>query len=204
MTKTKTAKTPFFQHPRALVESRRIGAGTRVWAFAHVMPGVTIGRDCNIGDHAFLETGVRIGDGVTIKNGVTLWEGVVVEDHAFIGPQAAFTNDLRPRSPRGPAAAARYRTRAWVGKTRVGTGASIGANATVVCGVRIGNYAMIGAGAVVAGDVPAHALWLGVPGRLAGYVCECGERLRFVTPRARCASCRRRYVQSRGRVARAR
>lgn len=195
--------TGVFVHPQALVETRRIGAGTRVWAFAHVMKGASIGRDCNVGDHAFIEAGARVGHGVTIKNGVTIWEGVTIEDQAFLGPCVVFTNDLRPRSPRARGAKTRYASRDWLVKTRVGLGASLGANATVVCGARIGRYAMIGAGTVVTEDVPAHALWLGVPGRLAGYVCECGQSLAFKSDTARCASCRIRYVMRRGRVARA-
>jgi UDP-2-acetamido-3-amino-2,3-dideoxy-glucuronate N-acetyltransferase len=196
-------KAGFYQHPRALVESTTIGAGTRVWAFAHVMPGARIGRDCNIGDHAFIETGARIGRGVTIKNGVMVWDGVVVGDYAFLGPQATFTNDLRPRSPRLALATGRYRTRRWLARTYIGRGATIGANATVVCGVRIGAFAMVGAGTVVTGNVPAHALWLGVPGRLAGYVCECGEPLQLVDDDAGCRRCRARYVR-RGRTIRRR
>lgn len=195
--------TGVFVHPQALVETRRIGAGTRVWAFAHVMKGASIGRDCNVGDHAFIEAGAKVGHGVTIKNGVTIWEGVTIEDQAFLGPCVVFTNDLRPRSPRARSAKTRYASKDWLVKTRVGFGASLGANATVVCGVRIGRFAMVGAGTVVTEDVPAHALWLGVPGRLSGYVCECGESLAFKADKARCASCRVRYVMSRGKVTRA-
>jgi len=194
--------TGVFVHPQALVETRRIGPGTRVWAFAHVMKGASIGRDCNVGDHAFIEAGARVGHGVTIKNGVTIWEGVTIEDQAFLGPCVVFTNDLRPRSPRARSAKTRYASKDWLVKTRVGQGASLGANATVVCGVRIGRFAMVGAGTVVTEDVPAHALWLGVPGRLAGYVCECGESLTFTADKARCASCRVRYVMRRGTVTR--
>jgi acetyltransferase-like isoleucine patch superfamily enzyme len=193
-----------FAHPKALVESTRIGDGTRVWAYAHVMKGAVIGKNCNIGDHAFVESGVKIGDGVTIKNGVAVWEGVTVEDFAFLGPFCVFTNDLLPRSPRFPGGAIRYRTKAWVGKTRIGKGASIGANATIVCGHRIGEFAMIGAGSVVTANVPPHALWLGVPGRLAGYVCECGTRLKLVDDKARCSTCKKRYALRRGKLARTR
>jgi UDP-2-acetamido-3-amino-2,3-dideoxy-glucuronate N-acetyltransferase len=192
----------YFVHPKALVETTRIGEGTRVWAFAHVMKGASIGRDCNVGDHAFIEAGARVGHGVTIKNGVTIWEGVTVGDFAFLGPCVVFTNDLRPRSPRAPRAGARYRAKEWLVRTRVGKGASLGANATVVCGVRIGDHAMVGAGTVVTADVPAHALWLGVPGRLAGYVCECGKPLTFVDAAARCRPCRLDYALRRGKVTR--
>lgn len=191
-----------YQHPLALVESTSIGKGTRVWAFAHVMKGAKIGQDCNIGDHAFVESGARIGNGVTIKNGVAVWEGVTLEDFTFAGPNAVFTNDLRPRSPRFPGGKVRYKDKSWLGKTRVKRGASIGANATVVCGVTIGEFAMIGAGAVVSKNVPAHALWLGVPGKLAGHVCECGEKLTFTDATARCKACGTDFVMSRLRVSR--
>lgn len=192
----------YFVHPNALVETTRIGEGTRVWAFAHVMKGATIGRDCNVGDHAFIEAGARVGHGVTIKNGVTIWEGVTIADQAFLGPCVVFTNDLRPRSPRARSAGTRYRTKDWLVRTKVGKGASLGANATIVCGVTIGEYAMVGAGSVVTADVPAHALWLGVPGRLSGHVCECGQSLTFVDDAARCRPCRINYVMRRGKVRR--
>lgn len=170
-------KPGFFQHAAALVESAAIGKGTRIWAFAHVLKGARVGRDCNIGDHCFVEGGARIGNSVTVKNGVAIWEGVVVRDNAFIGPFAVFTNDLAPRSPRFPGAARRYESKSWLSRTVVGQGASIGANATILCGLRIGNFAMIAAGAVVTHDVPAYALMMGVPARQAGWVCQCGTRL---------------------------
>ena len=171
-------KRKFFQHPNALVESARVGAGTRIWAFSHVMKGARVGRDCNIGDHCFIESGAHIGNGVTVKNGAQIWEGVTLADHVFVGPNATFTNDLYPRSPRMPAVAARYRTKQWVQTTSVGKGATIGANATILCGVKIGAFAMIAAGAVVTKDVPAHALVAGVPGRVVGMVDKRGRPMR--------------------------
>lgn len=198
----KTSKAAHYQHPLALVESTRIGAGTRIWAFAHVMHGAHIGRDCNIGDHAFVESGARLGNGVTVKNGVAIWEGVTLDDFVFAGPNAVFTNDLRPRSPRFPGGKVRYASKSWLARTKVKRGASIGANATIVCGVTIGEFAMIGAGAVVTANVPPHALWLGVPGKLAGHVCECGEKLVFADEKARCKSCGAKFVKRRGRVSR--
>ena len=191
---------PFFQHPSALVETALVGAGTRIWAFAHVMKGARIGRDCVIGDHCFVESGVRIGHGVTIKNGVSIWEGVEVGDGAFLGPNATFTNDLRPRSRRYPLVAARYRSRRWLLKTRIGTGATIGANATVLCGIKIGRFAMVAAGSVVTTNVPDHALWAGVPGRAAGDVCRCAGALAFVDGRAKCRACGLVYQKSGNRV----
>jgi acetyltransferase-like isoleucine patch superfamily enzyme len=160
-----------FIHPAALCESDSIGAGTRIWAFAHVMRGATVGRDCNICDHAFVENGVVLGDRVTVKNGVVLFEKVTIEDDVFLGPGAVFTNDLRPRVE------VRTPREEWL-PTLVKRGASIGANATIVCGTTIGEYALIGAGSVVTRDVPAHALMAGNPARRMGWVCVCGATLR--------------------------
>ena len=196
-------KASFFQHPSALVESTAVGAGTRIWAFAHVLRGARIGAHCNIGDHCFVEGGARIGDNVTIKNGVALWDGVVVRDNVFVGPFAVFTNDLAPRSPRFPGAARRYVTKGWLSRTVVEEGASIGANATILCGLRIGRFAMIGAGAVVTRSVPAYALMVGVPARQVGWVCECGERLPEDSHTAMsCPACHLRYQLQRGRLVR--
>ena len=159
-----------FIHPAALVESDSVGSGTRVWAFAHVMNGAVVGQNCNICDHAFIESNVKIGNGVTIKNGVAVWDLVTIEDHVFIGPYAVFTNDVRPR--------AEFRKGSeQLAATRVKEGATVGANATIVAGVVIGRYAMIGAGTVVLRDVPEQALVVGNPARLVGYVCICGEKL---------------------------
>lgn len=147
-------------HPQGLCESAEVGDGTRVWAFAHVLPGARIGRDCNICDHVFIEGDVVIGDRVTVKSGVQLWDGLRVEDDVFIGPNASFTNDRFPRSRRKPSAFA---------VTTVCRGASIGANATILPGLIIGRSAMVGAGAVVTRNVPPHAIVVGNPARIVGY-----------------------------------
>ena len=151
----------FFVHPQGICESTEVGEGTRVWAFAHVLPGARIGRDCNICDHVFIENDVVLGDRVTVKCGVQLWDGLRVDDDVFIGPNVTFTNDPFPRSKQRPAAFA---------TTRIGKGASIGANATILPGTVIGREAMVGAGTVVTGNVPARALVTGNPGRISGYV----------------------------------
>ncbi|HVO64519.1 MAG TPA: acyltransferase [Terriglobales bacterium] len=160
----------YFAHAAALVETESIGEGTRIWAFAHVMKDAIIGKSCNICDHAFIESNVVIGDGVTIKNGVAIWDGVTLGNHVFVGPNAVFTNDLNPR-------AEIKKGRQQFVATIVGEGATIGANATIVCGVTIGEYAFIGAGAVVTRSVPPYALVVGNPARRIGYMCRCGERL---------------------------
>ena len=168
----------FFVHPQAIVETQDVGAGTRVWAFSHVMKSVRLGANCNVGEHCYLESGVVIGDDVVIKNGVALWEGVIVEDRAFLGPNCVFTNDLFPRS------------KIFNGRLRtsVREGASIGANATILCGIEVGRYSLIGAGSVVTRNVPDFALVAGNPARLRGYLCRCGEKLSFSTGgQANCA-----------------
>lgn len=148
--------TKHFVHPQGLCESTDVGEGTRIWAFAHVLPRAVIGRDCNICDHVFVENDVRVGDRVTVKCGVQLWDGVELEDDVFVGPNATFTNDKYPRSKQYPASFPR---------TVVRRGASIGANATILPGITIGEKAMVAAGAVVTRDVPAFAQVRGVPAR---------------------------------------
>jgi acetyltransferase-like isoleucine patch superfamily enzyme len=149
-----------FVHPQALCESEDVGDGTRVWAFAHVLPGASIGADCNICDGVFVENDVVVGDRVTVKCGVQLWDGVRLEDDVFVGPNATFTNDMYPRSREYPTS---------FPQTVVGKGASIGANATILPGIRIGRRAMIGAGAVVTRDVPPNAVVVGNPAHIVGY-----------------------------------
>jgi len=147
-------------HPNALVESESIGAGTRIWAFVHILPGAVIGKDANICDHVFIENDVRIGDRVTVKCGVQIWDGARIEDDVFIGPNVTLTNDAFPRSKQYPE---KYL------QTIIKKGASIGANATILPGLTIGRSAMVGAGAVVTMDVPANAIVVGNPARIRGY-----------------------------------
>lgn len=179
-----------FRHPTALVESPHVGAGARVFAYSHVMAGARLGENASLGDHVFVEGGASIGANVTVKNGVQVWEGVTIEDDAFVGPNVTFTNDRFPRSPRMPLAAERYADRAnWLVPTRVGRGASIGANATILAGVTLGAYAMVAAGAVVTRDVPAFALVAGSPARRVGDVCRCGQKLPSSYETADCPAC---------------
>lgn len=153
--------TFFFAHPNALIETENIGKNTRIWAFVHILPGAVIGEDCNLCDHTFVENDVVIGDRVTIKSGVQLWDGITLENDVFIGPNATFTNDPFPRSKQYPKSFSR---------TVIRKGASIGANATILPGLTIGQYSMVGAGAVVTKDVPPFAIVVGNPARITGYV----------------------------------
>jgi len=183
----------YFVHPTAIVEAEQVGRGTRIWAFCNIQKGARIGSDCNICDHCFVEQGVVIGDGVTVKNGVSLWNGVIIENNVFIGPNAVFTNDIYPRSK------VRHNE---VDKTLIQEGVSIGANAVVVAGHTVGQFALVGAGTVVTKDVPDFTLWFGNPAEFVGYVCKCAQRLEFPQPVdsqtgdarfARCAACGREY-----------
>lgn len=169
MTRAKP-KAKAYIHPKALCESKRVGKGTRIWAFTHVAKGAVIGEDCNLGEGVYVEDGVTVGNRCTIKNGIALWHSVHLEDDVFLGPNVALMNDLTPRAflKRGPES---------FDPTFLRRGASVGANATLVCGVTIGEFALIGAGAVVTKDVAPHALVVGNPGRQVGLVCFCGARL---------------------------
>jgi len=157
-------------HPTALCESESVGPRTRVWEFAHVMPGAVVGADCNVCDGVFVEGGASVGDRVVLKNGVMVWDGVTIHDDVFVGPGVTFTNDRTPR-------AGRWRREEPFSTTTVQSGASIGANATILCGISIGRSALVAAGATVSGNVDAHALVAGAPARRVGWVCACGNRL---------------------------
>jgi UDP-2-acetamido-3-amino-2,3-dideoxy-glucuronate N-acetyltransferase len=174
----------FFAHPTALVESDSIGDGTRIWAFAHVLAGARIGRGCNVGDHCFVESGVIVGDDCTIKNGIALYDGLVIGSGVFLGPNAVFTNVRNPRVSE--------KARQPFLPTRVGDGATIGANATVVCGVTIGEHAFVGAGSVVTRDVRPYALVYGVPAVRRGWMCPCGEKIVL----GRACACGREFVRA--------
>lgn len=188
-----------YVHPTALVETDQIGSGTRVWAFAHVMRGAQVGTDCNIGEHCFVESGCSIGNGCTIKNGNMIWEGVTIEDGVFVGPSVHLTNDLYPRSPRLPEAKERYKDRAdWLVPTLIKKGASLGAGSVIVCGITIGEYAMVAAGAVATKNIPPYALVKGNPARVCGWVCECGRPLGKFDDLAACSSCNQSYKLSAG------
>lgn len=183
-----------FIHPTAVVdEGAVIGAGTRIWHFCHLMPRSRVGQGCNIGQNVFIDNEVVVGNGVKVQNNVSLYNGVIVEDDAFIGPSAVFTNVINPRSFIDRKS--EFRT------TLVRRGGSIGANATIVCGVTIGEYALVGAGAVVTKDVPAYALVVGNPAQQQGWVSRAGYRLAFNSlGMATCAGTGEIYGFQNGRI----
>ncbi|MFM1651935.1 acyltransferase [Brevibacillus sp. B_LB10_24] len=180
----------YFLHESACVDPGAvIGEMTKIWHFCHVMSGAVIGSACSLGQNVFVANNVVIGNNVKIQNNVSVYEGVILEDDVFCGPSMVFTNVLTPRSAFPRNTSADYKM------TLVKRGTSIGANATVLCGVTIGEWALIAAGAVVTKDVQPYAKMAGVPARRIGWVCQCGEGLRFTGPYAGCGSCGRQYKQ---------
>ncbi|NLO26099.1 MAG: N-acetyltransferase [Clostridiales bacterium] len=181
----------YFVHQSSYIdENVTIRDGTKIWHFCHVQKGVKIGERCSLGQNVNVSNDVKIGNGVKIQNNVSVYEGVVLEDYVFCGPACVFTNDLTPRS-KYPKGAEGYK------KTLVKYGASIGANATIVCGNTIGRWAMIASGAVVTKDVPDYALMAGVPAKQIGWVCECGMPLRSGLT---CKECGREYTLAKDKL----
>ena len=177
-----------FIHESAYVDpGATVGTGTRIWHFCHVMPGAVIGERSSLGQNVVVMPGTRIGNNVKIQNNVSIYEGVILEDDTFCGPSCVFTNVVNPRSH--VSRKAEYR------QTLVRRGSSIGANATIVCGVTLGEYSFVGAGAVVTSDVPDFALMVGVPARRVGWMCQCGERLQVEAGRAACGVCGATYEE---------
>ena len=187
------SNSSYFVHEKGVVDQgAAIGAHTRVWAFAHVMKGAKVGAHCNLCDFSFVESGAILGDHVTVKNGVHVWDGVTAEDYVFLGPSCVFTNDMFPRSGR------QRPKEDWLVNTRLKQGATVGANATIVCGVTVGRYAFVAAGAVVTKDVPDYAMVLGNPARFYSWICHCGTKLSFKSKSAgtTCSNCGEKFSKA--------
>lgn len=189
--------TGYFVHPSSFLdEGAVIGAGTKIWHFCHVMSGAQIGRDCKIGQNVFVGANVIIGDNVKIQNNVSIYTGVVIEDDVFLGPSMVFTNVLNPRS--------HIERKSEYQATRVKQGTSVGANATLVCGVTLGRYTLVGAGSVITEDTPDYALVYGNPAKLKGWICQCGVKLPFEQAadeeRITCEVCDCEYVKRRNSI----
>lgn len=187
----------YFVHPTAeIADDAVIGARTQIWHQCQVMKGAKIGESCKLGKSVYVDFGVQIGSRVKIQNGISIYKGVTVEDDVLLGPHMAFTNDLYPRA---------FNNRYEIVPTLVRRGASVGANATIVCGVILGEYCMVGAGSVVTNDVPDYALVVGNPANIVGYVCECGTRLKIDFRKrhdreAKCESCGKQYKLETGAI----
>lgn len=181
----------FFIHESSYVDDDvKIGAGTKIWHFCHIQKGAQIGDKCSLGQNVNVSNNVKIGNGCKLQNNVSVYEGVELEDYVFCGPSMVFTNDLTPRA-KYPKGVSGYK------KTLLKTGATIGANATIVCGLEIGKYAMVAAGTVVTKNVPDYALVAGIPAKQVGWVCECGEKL---GNNLVCSKCHREYVYNDGKL----
>lgn len=183
----------YFVHESSYVDDNvKIGEGTKIWHFSHIMSNCEIGERCNLGQNVVISPGVKLGDGVKVQNNVSVYTGVICEDDVFLGPSCVFTNVVNPRS--FIERKAEYR------ETIIGKGASIGANVTIVCGNNIGKYALVGAGAVVTKNIPDYALVVGNPASIMGYVCKCGEKLRFAQDHATCNACGQKYTKDAEKV----
>lgn len=186
----------YFKHESAYVdEGASVGAGSKIWHFCHVSTGARVGASCTLGQNVFVAATAVLGDRVRVQNNVSIYDGVVLADDVFVGPSAVFTNVHNPRSE--VSRKHEYRP------THVEVGATIGANATIVCGTRLGRYAFVGAGAVVTHDVKAFALVVGVPARQVGWMCRCGVRLEVTAGAAHCEACGRGYREADGGLAEA-
>lgn len=182
-------KEEYFVDKRSVVDpGAAIGAGTKIWHFSHILTGTTIGKDCVIAQNVMVGPDVTIGNGCKVQNNVSIYKGITLEEDVFCGPSCVFTNVMNPR--------AFIERKDEFRETLVKKGATIGANVTIICGNTIGRYALIGAGAVITRDVPNHAIVVGTPARVTGWVCECGVKLTFRNDKATCAECEKDYSKS--------
>jgi UDP-2-acetamido-3-amino-2,3-dideoxy-glucuronate N-acetyltransferase len=187
-------KNKYWSHKTVEIGKKaKIGKGTKIWHCSQVLDKANIGKNCTIGHNCLIGKKVRIGNNVKIQSNTDIWQKVTLKDYVFVGPSAVFTNDLKPRS--------KYPTpeNKWL-STLVKEGATIGANATIVCGSVIGKWSMIGAGAVVADDVPDYAIVIGIPAKIIGWICECGNKLNFKKEKTTCLKCKRKYIQKGKRI----
>ena len=182
-------KKRYFAHKTAIIESNSIGNNTRIWAYVHVMKGAKVGADCNIGNGCFLEAGSKIGNNVVVKNNVSIWDLIEIENNVFVGPGVVFTNDLKPRVKN-------IKPKFELSKTIAKEGASLGANCTILPGIIIGKYSMIGAGSVVTKNIPDFTLVTGVPAKHSSYICVCSQILKSKAKSFSCPSCKKHYVKN--------
>ncbi|MCX6760414.1 MAG: acyltransferase [Candidatus Nealsonbacteria bacterium] len=188
----------YWQHKTAEIKKgAKIGKGTKIWQNAIILKGAKIGENCSIGHNCLIESNAKLGNGVKLKSNIDVWDLVELEDFVFVGPSAVFTNDKNPRSKYPKSKYPQYGK--WI-PTFVKEGATIGANATIICGITIGKLAMIGAGAVVRENVPDYAIVVGTPAKQIGWICECGNKLDFRNSGAQCPVCERRYKKESGKI----
>lgn len=195
----KTSKNKFWSHKTAEIQKGAIiGQGTKIWHNCQVLKGAVIGKDCMIGHNCFVSSKAKLGNGVKLESNIDVWDLVNIEDHVFVGPSAVFTNDKNPRA-KYPKKNGSLQYGKWF-PTLIKEGATLGANSTIVCGNTVGKWAMIGAGAVVTSDIPDYALAVGLPAKVIGWICECGNRIEFKSGKTACKVCKRKYKKSGSKV----
>ncbi len=187
-----------WSHQTAEVSDKaKIGSGTRIWQHSQILPKAKIGKDCVIGHNCFIGSKVKLGKGVKLESNIDIWDLITLQDYVFVGPSVVFTNDPNPRAKYPKKKYPQYGK--WL-PTLVKEGASIGANATIICDNTIGKWAFIGAGSVITKNVPDYAIVVGVPGKLIGWICECGNKLEFEKEKAKCLKCKRKYQKKNNKV----